>query len=54
MITVTSRPEYDSVKSYAITMRVALVVGRIRQACHCGSLFIRDVPEKFVLMVNGW
>ena len=32
---------------------VASAVGRIKQACHYGSLVIRDVKEGFVLMVKG-
>ena len=36
-----------------ITIRVASIVGRIRQACHYGSLVIRDVIERFVLFVKG-
>ena len=36
-----------------ITMRVAPVVGKIRLACHYGSLVIRDVIERFVLMGKG-
>ena len=35
-----------------ITMQVASVVGRVKQACHYGSLVIRDVTERVVLMVK--
>ena len=35
-----------------MTIRVALVVDRIRQACPYGSLVIRDVTEWSVLTVK--
>ena len=35
-----------------ITMQVATILGRIGQECHYGSLVIRDVTERFVLMVK--
>ena len=34
-------------------IRVASLVGRIIQACHYGSLVIRDVTERLVLMVKS-
>ena len=41
------------IRSCMMTIRVALVLGRFRQACHYGFLVIRDVIEKFVLIVKG-
>ena len=34
-------------------IRVALLVGRIRQMCHYGSLVIRIVIERSVLIKEG-
>ena len=42
-----------SVRPYMITMRVAPVVDSIRQAFHYRSLVIRDITERFVLMVKS-
>ena len=37
-----------------ITMRVALIMGRFRQVCHYGSLVIRDVTKRSVLIENDY
>ena len=36
-----------------ITMWATSVVGRIRQACHFGSLVREEVTERFALVVKG-
>ena len=51
-ITICTRASYY-IKPCMITMRVVPVVDSIRQSCHFGSLVIRDVTERFVLMVKG-
>ena len=52
MVTTWTRAWY-SVMPCMITMWVALIVGKIRQACHYRCPVIRDVTERFVLMVKG-
>ena len=42
-----------SCKALYDDIQVALLMGRIRQACHYGSLVIKEVTERFVLMVKG-
>ena len=52
---VTWTKAWYKIRPCMITMRVASVVGNIRQTCHYGSLVIRDVPKKkkVLLMVKG-
>ena len=52
MVTTWTKARYHT-RSCTMTMRVASVVGRIRRACHYGSLVIKDVTERSVLEVQG-
>ena len=51
-ITTWTRAWYH-MRSYMMTMRVASVMGRFRQVCHYGSLVIRDVIKRSVLIGKG-
>ena len=42
MIVTTWTRVWCCIRSFKMTTWVALVLGRIRQACHYGSLVIRD------------
>ena len=54
MITVTTWTKaLCSIRFCMMTMRVALVLGRIGQACHYGSLVIRDVTKKVCTHYEG-
>ena len=59
MTDVTWTRAWYNIRPCMITIQVASVVGKIRQAYHYGSLVIRDVTKKkkkhkgFVLIVKG-
>ena len=54
MMTVTTWTRaWCRTRSCMMTMRVALVMGRIREACHDRSLVIKDVTERSILVVKG-
>ena len=53
MVVTTWTRAWYHIKSCMVTMKVALVLGRIRKACQYGFLVISDVTKRFVFIIKG-
>ena len=53
MTITTLTKAWCNIRSCVRIVGVASVLGRFRHACHYGSLVIRDVTERFVLIIKS-
>ena len=53
MTVATGARAWCRIRSCVMTMQVATILGRIGQVCHYGSLVIKDVTKRSILVVKG-